>query len=122
MKPVSILFAPLVALLLFASSMRVDAQEAAPTPGAMEQAISNAQSPAEHQAIASFFRQEAANARTAAEYHQQLADENRKLKIAKPDYMAEVCDKMATDFRKIADAAENTAEAQERLAKQASSK
>jgi len=87
----------------------------------MEQAIPTAQSPAEHQAIASFFRQEATNARTAAGYHQQLADENRKLKIAKPDHMAEVCDKMAADFRKIADGADRIAETQERLAKQAQS-
>jgi hypothetical protein len=121
-SPVTISFLPLIALTLFASSIRVAAQEPATTADAMEQAISNAKSPAEHAAIATFFLQEATNAKTAAEYHQQLADENRKLKIAQPDYMVEVCDKMAADFRKIADAANRIAETQERLAKQPESK
>ena len=119
---VTSLFVALIALVLFGPSIRVNAQEPATAADPMEQALADAQSPAEHQAMASFFRQEATNARTAAGYHQQLADENRKLKIAKPDQMAEACDKMAADFKKIADGADRIAEAQERLAKQAQSK
>ncbi len=121
-SPAAFSFVALIALILFASSTRVTAQEPAATADSMEQATTNAKSPAEHKAMASFFRQEATNARTAAAYHQQLADENRNLKIAKPDYMAKVCDKMAADFRKIAEDADRIAETQERLAKQAGSK
>jgi NAD(P)-dependent dehydrogenase (short-subunit alcohol dehydrogenase family) len=116
------LFVALIALVLFGPSIRVNAQEPATAADPMEQALANAQSPAEHQAIASFFRQEATNARTAADYHQQLADENRRLKVAQPDRMAEACDKMASDFKKIADAADRIAETQQHLAKQAESK
>jgi hypothetical protein len=117
---VTIWFMSLVTFMFFASSTGGGAQES--PPNTIEKAIAQAKSPAEREAIASFFRQEAANARTAADYHQQLADQNQKLKVAKPDYMAEVCLKMAADFRKIADAADRIADEQERFAKESERK
>jgi hypothetical protein len=67
-----------VTFMFFASSTGGGAQESPRNANAIEKAIAQAKSPAEREAIASFFRQEAANARTAADYHQQLADEQER--------------------------------------------
>jgi hypothetical protein len=52
----------------------------------------------------------------------RAADTYRRLKIAKPVYMAEMCDNMAVDFRKTATDANKLAAMHEQMAEQAESK
>jgi hypothetical protein len=110
----------LVALLgvLFATyPIRANAQQPSVTKGNLAQTITNASTPADHEAIAAFYRQEGADANKNAELHQSLANTYRKLKIPKPVYMAEMCDNMAADFRKTASDANKLAAVHEHMAK-----
>src|SRR5438132_10366510 len=104
MRRVTILVA--AALLLFAATslptIRAGAQKAAVTDDNLNQMIANAKTPAEHEAIAAFYEQQATEAKKKAELHRNTADTYRKLKISKPVGMAEMCDGIAAMWDKIA--------------------
>jgi hypothetical protein len=86
------------------------------TKANLAQSITDASTPADHEAIAAFFREEAADANKTADLHQHWADTYRKVKIPKPIYMAEMCDNLAADFRKTATDANKLAAIQEQMA------
>jgi hypothetical protein len=93
------------AALVASGCYETDSCKRAATPVTKDnvtQLITEARTPADHEAIAGFYQQEAAEENKTAELHQSLADTYRRLKIAKPVYMAEMCDNMAADFRKTA--------------------
>lgn len=110
------------ALLFVTNPIRANAQQASVTNGNLDQAISDARTPADHEAIAVFYRQEAADANKTADLHERSADTYRRVKIPKPVYMAEMCDNLAADFRKTATDANKLAATHEQMAKQAESK
>jgi hypothetical protein len=110
------------ALLFVMNPIRANAQQPSVTKDNLAQAITDASRPADHEAIAVFYRQEAADANKTADLHQQWADTYRKVKIPKPVYMAEMCDNLAADFRKTATDANKLAAMHEQMAKQAESK
>jgi hypothetical protein len=110
-------------LMLFAAAslpnIRADAQQAVVTDDNLDQMITSAKTPAEHEAIAAFYEQQATDAKKKAELHRNTADTYRKLKISKPVGMAEMCDGIAAMWAKIAADNSKLAEAHREMAKQA---
>jgi hypothetical protein len=110
-------------LMLFAAAslpnIRADAQQAVVTDDNLDQMITSAKTPAEHEAIAAFYEQQATDAKKKAELHRNTADTYRKLKISKPVGMAEMCDGIAAMWAKIASDNSRLAEAHREMAKQA---
>ena len=104
MKRVTMLFAAGFILLAAATlpTMRAGAQQTVVTDDNLDQMITSAKTPADHQAIAVFFEQEAADAKQKADLHRRTAETYRKMKISKPVYMAEMCDGIAAMWDKIA--------------------
>jgi hypothetical protein len=104
MKRVIILFAAGLLLLAAASlpTIRAGAQPAAVTDDNLDQMITSAKAPADHEAIAAFYEQQAADAKKKAALHRNTADTYRKLNISKPVDMAHMCDGIAAMWDKIA--------------------
>ena len=119
MKRLTILFATACVALIAASlpGMRAAAQATAVTADNLDQMITSAKTPADHEAIAAFYDQEAAGAKSKAELHRKAAETYRKLKISKPVYMAEMCDGIAAGFQKTATDAEKLAKMHREMAK-----
>jgi hypothetical protein len=119
MKRITILLAAALVLAAAASlpSIRAGAQQAVVTDDNLDQMIATAKTPAEHEAIAAYYEQEAADAKKKAALHRQSAATYRKLKIAKPVYMAEMCDNIVVMWDKAAADAENLAKAHQAMAK-----
>ena len=110
-------------LMLFAAAslpnIRADAQQAVVTDDNLDQMITSAKTPAEHEAIAAFYEQQATDAKKKAELHRNTAETYRKLKISKPVGMAEMCDGIAAMWAKIAADNSRLAEAHREMAKEA---
>ena len=121
MKRVTVfLVAGLIALAATAlPTLRARAQPSAVTDDNLDQMITSAKTPAEHDAIAAYFEQEAADAQKKADLHKGAADTYRKLKIPKPVYMAEMCDAIAAGFEKTAKDAAKLAKMHHEMAKKA---
>jgi hypothetical protein len=104
MKRIAILFAAGLVLLtaIALPTMRAGAQQPVVTSDNLDQMITSAKTPADHDAIAAYFEQEAAEAKKKAELHRRTAETYRKLKMPKPVYMAEMCDSIAAMWDKIA--------------------
>ncbi len=82
--------------------MRAGALQAVVTEDNLDQTIASAKTPADHEAIAAFYEQEAVDAKKKAGIHRRTAETYRSLKIPKPVYMAEMCDGIAAMWDKIA--------------------
>jgi hypothetical protein len=111
-----------VGLILLAAAMpaiRAGAQQTVVNDENLDEMIVNAKTPAEHEAIAAYFDQEAAAAKKKAELHRKAAETYRKLKISKPVYMAEMCDSIAAGFDAGAADAEKMATMHREMAKNA---
>lgn len=104
MKRVIVLLAAGVVLLAAASLpiIGADAQPTVVTDDNLNQMIASAKAPADHEAIAAFYEQQAADAKKKAALHRNTADTYRKLNISKPVGMAEMCDGIAAMWDKIA--------------------
>jgi hypothetical protein len=110
------------ALLFVMKPIRANAEQPSVTKDKLAQAITDASTPTDHEAIAVYYRQEAADANRTADLHQRWADTYREVKISKPVYMAEMCDNLAADFKKTATDENKLAAMHEQMAKQAESK
>ena len=124
MKKVTTLLAALLVLLAAASLPVIraaDVEQAVVTDDNLDQMIASAKTPADHDAIAAFYAQEAADAKKKSALHRNSADTYRKLKIAKPVYMAEMCDGLAKYWDDVAKGAEKLAKAHQDMAKNAGS-
>jgi hypothetical protein len=119
MKRVTLLLAAVFVLLAAASlpMMRADAQQAVVTDDNLDQMITSAKTPADHQAIAAFYEQQAISAKRKADLHRRTAEAYRSLKISKPVYMAEMCDSIAAMWDKIAADNSKLAKAHQHMAK-----
>ncbi|MDO8431477.1 MAG: hypothetical protein Q7S58_03615 [Candidatus Binatus sp.] len=104
MKRVTMLLAAGLLLLAAAAlpTIRAGAQQPVVTDDDLDQMITSAKTPAEHEAIAAFYEQQAANAKQKADLHRRTAETYRKMRIHKPAYMAEMCDGIAAMWDKIA--------------------
>jgi hypothetical protein len=122
MKRVTMLLAAVLLLLAAAGlpTMRAGAQQAVVTDDNLDQMITSAKTPADHEAIAAFYEQQAADAKKKADLHRNTADTYRKLKISKPVGMAEMCDGIAAMWSKIAADNSRLAKGHREMAKQAS--
>ena len=120
MKRTSLLLASILTLIALASwpSVRVAAQSSVVTDDSLNDMIANAKTPADHEAIAAYYDQQAAEAKKKAALHRNTADTYRKLKISKPVGMAQMCDGVAAMWSRIAAADTKLASAQRELAKQ----
>ena len=121
MKRVIMLLAAGLMLLAAASLpvMRAAAQPAAVTEDNLDQMIASAKAPADHEAIAAFYEQQAADAKKKAALHRSTAETYRKLKMGKPVDMAHMCDGIAAMWDKIATDNLKLAKAHEHMAKAA---
>lgn len=120
MKRVIMLLA--AGLILFAAAalptIRAGAQPAVVTDDNLDQMITNARTPADHEAIAAYFEQEAADTKKKADLHRRTAEAYRKtLAIPLPTYMAEMCDNIAKYWDKASTDAEKLAKAHREMAK-----
>jgi hypothetical protein len=104
MKQLGIFLATALLILAAASlpSTRAIAQPAAVTDNNLDQAITDAKTPADHEAIAAYYEQEATETKKKADLHRGTAESYRKLNIAKPVGMANMCDGIAAMWDKIA--------------------
>ena len=120
MRRINISLVAVLALFAAASlpTIRVAAQQAVVTDDNLDQMITSAKTPAEHEAIAAFYEQEAKEAKKKAALHRNTADTYRKLKISKPVGMAEMCDGIAAMWEKIAKDNSTLAKAHREMAKQ----
>jgi len=109
-------------VLLAAASLptiRAGAQPTVVTDDNLDQMIASAKAPADHQAIAAFYEQQAADAKKKADLHRSTAETYRKLKMGKPVDMAHMCDGIAAMWDKIATDNLKLAKAHEHMAKAA---
>jgi len=121
MKRVIMLLAAGFVLLAAASlpTIRAGAQPTVVTDDNLDQMIASAKAPADHQAIAAFYEQQAADAKKKADLHRSTAETYRKLKMGKPVDMAHMCDGIAAMWDKIAADNLKLAKAHEHMAKAA---
>ena len=121
MKRVTMLLAAGLVLLAAASLpiMRAGAQQAVVTDDNLDEMITSAKTPADHDAVAAFYQQQAADAKKKADLHRRIAETYRRLKIPKPVYMAEMCDGIAAMWDKIAADDSKLAKAHQNIAKNA---
>ena len=121
MKRLTILLA--AGLVLFAAAslptIRAGAQPVAVTDDNLGQMIASAKAPADHEAIAAYYEQQAADAKKKAELHRSTAETYRKLKMGKPVDMARMCDGIAAMWDKIAADDSKLAKAHHQMAKAA---
>ena len=122
MKRVIMLLAAGLVLLAVASlpTIRAGAQQTVVTDDNLDQMIASAKAPADHQAIAAFYEQQAADAKKKAELHRGTAETYRKLKMGKPVDMAHMCDGIAAMWDKIAADYSKLADSHHKMAKKAS--
>jgi len=120
MKRITLFLAPILMLITVASLpiIRAGAQSSVVTDDNLNEMIANAKTPSDHEAIAAYYEQQAADAKKKAALHRNTADTYRKLKISKPVGMAEMCDGIASMWTKIAAGDTKLANAQRELAKQ----
>jgi hypothetical protein len=122
MKRVTILLIVGAVLLVAAASMPTFlavAQSAAVTDDNLAQSIANAKTAADQDAIAAYYDQEATDAKKKADLHRNAADTYKKLNIAKPVGMANMCDGLVNYWDKLADQAKDLAKAHREMAKAA---
>ena len=121
MKRITILLAVGLVLLAAASlpSIRAGAQPAAITDDNLDQMIASAKAPADHEAIAAYYEQQAADAKKKADLHRSTAETYRKLRMGKPVDMAHMCDGIAAMWDKIAADDSKLAKEHHRMAKAA---
>ena len=119
MKRVTILLAAGFVLVVAASLpiVRAGAQQAVVSDDNVGQMVANAKTPADNEAIAAYYEQQAAEAKKKADLHRRMAETYRKLQIPKPVYMAEMCDGMAKLWEKIASDDERLVKAHREMAK-----
>jgi len=92
----------------------------------LEKAVTEAKTPADHEAIASYYEKEAATAKDKAEEHHRLAEIYRNRSVSPRGQvqptMANHCQQMAENFESIA--TENTAlaKAHQQMAQEAAQK
>jgi hypothetical protein len=116
------IFLATVLLVLAAAALpgtRAIAQQAAVTGDNLDQAITNAKTPADHGAIAAYYDQEAAETKKKADLHRRAAESYRKMNIDKPVGMASMCDGIAAMWDKIAADNSKLAKAHQEMAKKA---
>ncbi len=117
MKPVTILCA--LTFLVLATAMPIPAIGADAVQEAnLEQMIANAKTPADHEAIATYYDREAADNASTAEFHRKLAKTYADLHI-KPTDMRHHCEEMAKYFAGVARDAKLLAAEHREMAKKA---
>ena len=123
MKRVTMLLAAGIIMLAAATlpTIRAGAEQAVVTDGNLEQMITSAKTPADHEAIAAYYEQEAADAKKKADLHRRAADTYRKMNISKPVGMANMCDTIVKMWDKIAADASKLAKDHRKMAKNAGS-
>lgn len=84
----------------------------------IEQMVANAKTPADHQAIATYYDREATEYKSKAEFHRKLANTYKSLHL-KPTDTVHHCEEMAKDFDTLAKDASALAKAHRKMASQA---
>src|SRR6266851_2144551 len=121
MKRVTMLL--VIGLALFAAAavptIRAIAQQETVTADNLDQAITNAKTAADHEAIAAYYEGQAEDTKKKANLHRRTAEAYRKFGMSKQVYTAEMCDKIAAMWDKIAADQEKLGMAHREMAKKA---
>lgn len=120
MKRITILFA-VAGLVLAATALptiRANAQQNVVTDANLDQSIANAKTPSDHEAIAAFYDNEAAQAADYAKLHHSTHKAYETFKM-KPTGMADHCDQLAKSYQRAADEAKALAADHRKMAKEA---
>jgi hypothetical protein len=120
MKRVTMLLA--MGLALFAAAVptiRAIGQQKMVTADSLDQAITEAKTAADHEAIAAYYEGQAEDTKKKANLHRRTAEAYRKSGMSKQVYTAEMCDKIAAMWDKIAADQEKLAMAHREMAKKA---
>ncbi len=118
MKSRTIFFTVAVSLLITAMSVG-SAWSQAVNDDNLTQSIAEAKTPAQHEAIATYYDQEAASSKEKADLHRRAAASYRKMNIDKPVGMANMCDNTATMWDKVSADAKKLAGDHHEMAKAA---
>jgi len=108
----------LLAIWMFPSH-RALGQQSTVTDDNLAQAIANAKTPAEHEAIAEYYDKEAAENEAKAKLHLSAARSYEAFKSMKPVGMATHCQNLAKAFEKAAEQDKMLAAAHRAMAKEA---
>ncbi len=117
MKRITMLLA--AGLILFAATVpavRAIAQPTTVTDDTLEQSITTAKTPADHEAIAAFYDKEAARLEGYAKLHHLTHETYEKFRLKPPD-MAHHCDELAKSYQHGANEAKALAEEHRAMAK-----
>ena len=117
MKSKTIFFMAAVSLLVTMSVGSAWSQ--AVTDDNLAQSIADAKTPAQHEAIAAYYDQEAAASKEKADLHRRAAASYRKMNIDKPAGMASMCDSTAMMWDKVSADAKKLAGDHHEMAKDA---
>ncbi len=101
------------------SSHQALGQQTTVTDDNLAQAIANAKTPADHEAIAEYYDKEAAENEAKAKLHLSAAKSYEAFKSMKPVGMANHCENLAKAFQKAAEQDKILAAAHRAMAKQA---
>ena len=115
------MFLAMVFLVLAAATLpatRAIAQHAAVTDDNLDQAIANAKTRADHEAVADYYDKEAARLSGYAKLHHSTHKTYEKFRMKPPD-MAHHCDELAKSYQRAADQATALATEHRAMAKKA---
>jgi hypothetical protein len=117
MNRLNVLLAGALVLVAAASlsTIRAVAQTSSVTDDNLSESIANAKTPADHEAIATYYDEEAADADKKAALHR------RSVSIAKPVGMANMCSGLAKYWEKVSAQDKELAKAHREMAKAAGS-
>jgi len=124
MKPMTMLLVSGLALFAAAATPIIPAiaQQEAVTADNLDQAITNAKTAADHEAIAAYYEGQAEDTKKKADLHRRTAEAYRKFPMSKTVYLAKMCDNIAAMWDKIAADEEKLATAHREMAKRAGHK
>lgn len=120
MKRLTMFLATLLLVLAAATlpATRAIAQQADVTDDNLDQAITNAKTPADHEAIAVYYDKEAARLSENARLHHSTHKTYEKFRLKPPD-MVHHCDELAKSYQRAADQATALAADHRAMAKKA---
>lgn len=118
MKRVTVLLAAGLILLAAASlpTFRAGAQETVVTDDNLDQALASAKTPADHEAIAAYYDQEAASNYAKAKLHHAVHHNYERFRSKPPD-MGPHCDELAKYFQRAGDQDKDLAAGHRAMAK-----
>ena len=121
MRKIVILLAGILMLAATATlpTYQARAQQTEVTDENLDQSVANAKTPADHEAIASYYDKEAADNEAKAKFHHAVHHNYVKFHLKTATDMAPHCDSLAKDYQRAADQDKALAAGHRKMAKAA---